>query len=150
MNFLHPWALAGLAGIALPVVVHWLTKPRPVRLPLSTIRFVMQAVRQRRARYRLRDWIVLLLRAMTVMLIVWAFARPLWGKKSLMIGDEKGSTVRVVILDQSASMGAVERGVGAMERVRPIAAEKMEYRGGLKANLILAGAKARGVFDKPS
>src|SRR5205814_8123407 len=94
MNFLHPWALAGFAGIALPVIVHWLTKPRPVRLPLSTIRFVMQAVRQRRARYRLRDWIVLLLRAMAVMLIVWAFARPLWGKKSLMIGDEKGSTDR--------------------------------------------------------
>src|SRR3954471_20306572 len=104
MMFLHPWALVGLAGIVLPVVIHWLTKPRPVRLPLSTVRFVMQAVRQRRARYRLRDWIVLLLRAMAVMLIAWAFARPLIGKKSFAAGDDSGATVRVVILDQSASM----------------------------------------------
>src|SRR5215212_6037344 len=121
MMFLHPWALVGLAGIGLPVVIHWLTKPRPVRLPLSTVRFVMQAVRQRRAKYRLRDWLVLLLRAMAVMLIAWAFARPLFGRRSQMISGESGNTVRVVILDQSASMGAVEKGVSVMERVWAVA-----------------------------
>jgi hypothetical protein len=34
MTFLHPWAIAlGVAAAALPFVIHWLTRPRPVRLP---------------------------------------------------------------------------------------------------------------------
>ena len=36
MNFINPWALAiGAAAVALPVVIHLLTRPRPIRLPLS-------------------------------------------------------------------------------------------------------------------
>ena len=67
MSFLHPWALAvGAAAIGLPLLIHWLTRPRPVTLPLSTLRFVREAVQQRRARYRLRDVIILLLRALAV------------------------------------------------------------------------------------
>ena len=53
MTFLHPWAVwVGVAAAAVPVVVHFLTRPRPRRLALSTIRFVREAVRQRRARHR--------------------------------------------------------------------------------------------------
>jgi len=40
-------------------------------------------VRQKRARHRLRDWIILLLRAGAVALLAWAFARPLIGAKPL-------------------------------------------------------------------
>src|SRR3972149_6317507 len=54
--FLHPWAIAlGLVAAGLPVVIHWLTRPRPVRLPLSTLRVVEVVVKQRRALWRPRD-----------------------------------------------------------------------------------------------
>ena len=77
MSFLHPWIFAsGLAAAALPLVIHWLTRPRPVLYPLSTIRFVMQAVRQRRAVHRLRDALVLALRVAAIVLLAWALARP--------------------------------------------------------------------------
>jgi aerotolerance regulator-like protein len=73
MTFVHGWALAvGAAVAAMPVIIHWLTRPRPVRLPLSTIRFVREGVRQRRARHRLRDFVVLGLRTLAVLLIAWA------------------------------------------------------------------------------
>ena len=56
MTFLHPWAIViGVAAAAAPVLIHWLTRPRPVRMPLSTLRFVREAVRQRRSWRRLRD-----------------------------------------------------------------------------------------------
>ena len=45
MTFLHPLILAAGVAVGLPVAVHLLTRPKPVRLPLSTIRFVVQAVR---------------------------------------------------------------------------------------------------------
>ena len=67
MNFLHPWAIGlGSAAILLPVVIHFLTKPRPVTMPLSTIRFVQNAVKQRRAASWLRDFLVLALRALAI------------------------------------------------------------------------------------
>src|SRR3954453_1661810 len=106
MNLLHPWLLAGLAAISLPVLIHWLTKPRPVSVPLSTLRFVREAVQQRRARYRLRDLIILLLRATAIVLLAIAFGRPLAGSKPL-VADAPGQAVRVVILDRSQSMAAV-------------------------------------------
>ena len=88
MNLLHPWALIiGAGAIALPFVIHWLTRPRPMRMPLSTVRFVKQIVEQRRARYRLRDWLILLLRAAAVVLVAFAFARPLTSNKPLIPGN---------------------------------------------------------------
>src|SRR6476469_5627299 len=113
---MHPWALGiGAAAISLPVLIHWLTRPRPVTLPLSTIRFVREAVQQRRARYRLRDIIILLLRTAAV--------------------------VRIVILDRSQSMAAVSGGVQAFERGRAAAAKQLAYTPGLRADLILAAAR---------
>src|SRR5258707_12779349 len=106
MSFLHPTLLfAGLA-VGLPVLIHWLTKPRPVQLSLSTVRFVMQAVHQQRARHRLRGWLILLLRGVAVALLVWAVARPLWGQKPLGSPGGLGAGVRGVVVGQSASMGA--------------------------------------------
>src|SRR5438132_5569826 len=119
MPFLHPWALAlGAAALALPVVVHWLTRPRPVRLPLSTVRFVLAAVKQRRARHRLRDFIILGLRTLAVLLIALAVARPLSGHRPLIDPDEAGGAARVVLLDVSHSLGAENHGVQLLERGR--------------------------------
>ena len=53
MSFLHPLAiLIGSAALLAPLAVHFLTRPRPKRLPLSTIGFVFEAIQQRRNRYQ--------------------------------------------------------------------------------------------------
>ena len=151
MNFLHPWALGiGAAAVALPLAVHWLTRPRPVRLPLSTIRFVLEAVQQRRARHRLRDFIILLLRAAAVALIAWAFARPLGAVKTADSTDTNTDTASVIIVDQSQSTAAAVRGVSAFERARPIAARYLSGGSGTRANVIFAGARPRAVFEQVS
>lgn len=151
MNFLNPWALGlGAAAITLPFVIHFLTRPRPIRLPLSTIRFVLQAVQQKRARYKLRDALILALRVLAVALLAWAFARPLTGEKPLVAAAAPGTTARVVILDQSQSMAAVSSGASSFERGRPVAAKYLTYQPGLKANLVLAAAKARPTFTNLS
>jgi len=151
MTFLHPWAIwLGIAAAAAPVVIHLLTRPRPVRLPISTLRFVREAIRQRRARSRLRDLLVLALRTAAVLLLAMAIARPQWGEKPLVSDDQGGQAVRVVLLDVSQSMAATSRSVEAIERARTLAAGYLRYRPGLQANLVLAGAVPRPVFDGPS
>lgn len=149
--FLHSWAvLLGVAAVGLPIAVHLLTRPRPTRMPLSTVRFVREAIRQRRARHRLRDFLVLLLRAAAVLLIALAIARPRFGEQPLVTDNLDGSAVRVVILDVSQSMAANHHGVEGIERARTIAVSHLGYRPGLRANLIIAAARPRAVFTQPS
>ena len=149
---LHSWALViGGAALAAPVVIHLLTRPRPARLPLSTIRFVQEVVRQRRARNRLRDWLILLLRTAAVALLALAIARPLSGQRERAAIDEPTADVqRVVLVDVSQSMAAEKGAVRIFERARAIAARQLTDRSGLQANLILAAATPQSVFDRTS
>ena len=116
MNFLHPWAIGlGLAALGLPLLVHLLTKPRPTQFPLSTIRFIHEIVMQRRARHRLKDFLILALRCLAILALTAAFARPLFGKKLQVDPFAEGTTIRVVILDVSQSMAAHSHGVRVFE-----------------------------------
>ena len=149
--FLHPWAIAiGVLAAGLPVAVHFLTRPRPVKRPLSTLRFVQEALHQLQTRHRLRDAIVLALRTLAVLLVGFVVARPFFGQSSVNAVDDAASVVRVVVLDVSQSMAAASHGIQAFERARPLAARQLEFRDGLRADLILAGARATSVFTRAS
>ena len=149
MTFLNPWAaLLGLAAIALPIVVHLLTRPRPVKVPLSTVRFVMQAVQQKRRRNRLRDWLILAMRTAAVALLALAFARPMLASAPRIDANAGGSVVRIVLLDSSLSMAEADGATSAFERARAEAARFLPTLSGMRANLIAAGARPHPVFDK--
>jgi hypothetical protein len=152
MTFLHAWAIwAGVAAISAPLVIHLLTRPRPRLMPLSTLRFVHEAIRHRRARHWLRDFLVLGLRTLAVALLAMAVARPLLGPQPLVSDRLTGDAVRVVILDVSQSMAATVGAVQEIARAKALAADRyLRYRPGLWANLILAGATPQSVFDGPS
>jgi hypothetical protein len=151
MSFLHPWAIwVGVVAAGLPLVIHLLSRPRPVRMPLSTLRFVHEAIKQRRARHRLRDLLILCLRTLAVLLLAVAIARPQRGEQPPGDDGQRDETVRVVIVDTSQSMAATQRAVQAIERARTTAAGLLRYRPGLSANLILAAATPQAVFAGPS
>jgi len=151
MTFTQLWPLyLGVAAAALPLTVHWLTRPRPRPFPISTLRFVREVVQQRQARHRLRDWLVLLLRTAAVLLLAWAVARPLLNNDVTVAAAPTALVKRVVILDVSQSMAATQSGIQSFERARSRAGEYLAYRPDLHANLILAGAAARPTFDRVS
>ncbi|HEY4329757.1 MAG TPA: VWA domain-containing protein, partial [Phycisphaerae bacterium] len=147
MGVTHLWAIfGGLAALGLPLAVHWLTRPRPIRVDLSTLRFVREAITQRKAKHRLRDALILAARLLAVACLALAFARPLVSAASA----PAASVERVVVLDVSASMGAVSHGVPAFERARGVAARYLEQSSGLRADLVFAGARPQSVFEHPS
>jgi len=147
MLFLHPIAIAIGAGLlALPVAVHLLTRPRPVRFPFSALRFLESALKQRRFFARLRDAILLVLRAALLAVIALAFARPLLEGPAR--AAPKGLARRVVILDCSRSMDARRGGIRVFDRARAMAQTYVRRTGTVRTNLILAGAQPRAVFDE--
>ncbi len=150
--FLHPAILIlGAFAAALPLAIHWLTRPRPAKLPISTLRFVREVVRQRRAAHWLRDAVVLALRTLAVLLLAAAIARPLLSPgRQAESSAPAPATLRVVLVDLSQSLAAETSGVQALERGRPLAARQLEFRPGLRTNLILAAARPSAVFTGPS
>ncbi|MBS0263141.1 MAG: BatA and WFA domain-containing protein [Planctomycetes bacterium] len=151
-QFLNSWAVPiGLVSIALPLLIHLLTRPRPRLCYLSTVRFVREVIQQRRATSRLRDWLVLLLRAAALLLFALTVARPLLdGSAGAAARRADTQTARVVILDVSQSLAATVNGIQALERARPIAASRLRYQSQTVWNLILAGAVPQPVFERPS
>jgi len=119
-------------------------------MPLSTIRFVRDALRERRARHRLRNFVILSLRMAAIALLALAIARPLTSVQPLVSPDAPGAAARVVILDVSQSMAALSHGVQQIERARPAAETFLGDSPTLHAGLILAGAAPRPSFDRLS
>ncbi len=151
MNFLHLWALGiGAGALAIPVAVHFLTKPRPVTYPLATIRFLREIIEEKRSRSRLRDLIVLLLRMLAVGLLAMALARPWLSNSQAIEAVPDNATARVIVIDVSQSMSAKTTGTIAIAQAQTIALKYLEYSPNLQANVVLVGAKARPVFKSVS
>ena len=151
MNFLHLWALGiGAGALAIPVAVHFLTKPRPVTYPLATIRFLREVIEEKRSRSRLRDLMVLLLRMLAIGLLAMALARPWLNNSQAIEAVPDDATARVIVIDVSQSMSAKVAGTTAFSQAQTLALKYLEYAPNLQANVVMVGAKARPSFKSVS
>lgn len=149
--FVNPILLVvGLLGAAIPVIVHFLTRPKPQRMPLSTIRLVSDALHQRRSKDRLRDFLVLLFRSLAVALLALAIARPLLKGDAAADQDDDAERVKIVLLDVSQSMGAIDGAATRFDQARAAVAKELQYKSGLAANLMFAAHNTTAVFQSPS
>ena len=102
MIWQNPWAWAGLAFLALPVLVHLLSRaPADVR-QFPSLRFVEASRLPPKRRTRVRDVPLLLVRLGILAAAVAALAQPLLQTKSR--GAVASRTVRAIVVDTSASM----------------------------------------------
>ena len=62
MGFLHPFLLAGLAAVTVPILIHLLLRQRPRPRPWAAMRWLLAAAQQASRRYRLTNFLLLLLR----------------------------------------------------------------------------------------
>jgi len=146
MGFLHPVALVIGGGLlALPIAVHLLTRPRPIRFPFSALRFLESVLRQRRFFSRLRDVLILALRGLLLVAVAGAFARPLLQGRVGAAAQDVAQ--RLVVLDVSRSMNARRGGVRVFDRARAEALRYLSRVADMRVNVIFAGAAPRAVFD---
>ncbi len=151
MNVIHLWAIGiGAVALAGPFAVHWLTKPKPVPFPLSTVRFLREIIELRRARSRLRDWLILLLRSLCIALLALSLARPLFHDRQAVSISADRNAQRVILLDTSQSMSAGSGGVTRWSEGVASALQYLDGAPGMKGAVIFSGARARPVFDQLS
>ncbi len=121
MSFLAPLFLLGLAALAIPVLLHLTQRQRrePVRFP--SLAFVRRVPFRTTERRRIRDWLLLLLRAAAIALLVAAFARPFLARAGFGAAAAGAAREVVLLLDRSASMGYGERWDRALAAARRVA-----------------------------
>jgi len=101
--FLNPWMLAGLAGVALPIIAHLLVRRRYDVVDWGAMQFLQPGLRTRR-RLQLQDFLLLFVRIVLITLVAFALARP-WIQSGLFAGyQSSGSRDVVLVIDSSNSM----------------------------------------------
>jgi hypothetical protein len=117
-GFLAPWFLGGLALLGIPVLVHLTRRDRAAPVPFPSLMFVRKLPQATTRRRRLRDLPLLLLRALALLLLVAAFARPLLDRARAATDGGQGGRELVVLLDRSYSMDAPGRWARAQDAAR--------------------------------
>src|SRR5438874_8180616 len=90
-----PWLIA----IALPVVIHLLTRQAMRVYSLPTFAFLQRSVARQSRIFRFRHLILLLLRVLLVLLAVLVFLKPI--RPAALAGAASGSRTAVIVLDVS-------------------------------------------------
>jgi hypothetical protein len=114
MSFLSPLALIGLALVSLPVIIHLLARRRAPKLDFPTLRFLRETPSFRLHPRRIQQPLLLALRMFAVILLVLGIARPLINPNS------QTRRTRLILVDASLSMRALDRAEAAREEARAI------------------------------
>ncbi len=97
---------AGIAGAAVPILIHLLNRRRFRRVRWAAVDFLLQADRENRRRIRVEELILLALRCLAMALVGIVLARWFIRPESLVAAlGARGQTERIVLLDDSFSMG---------------------------------------------
>ncbi len=103
MTFLNPFVLLGLAAAGIPIILHLLNIRKLRTIEFSTLTFLKELHRSKMRKVKLRQWLLLLLRTLIVILVVLAFSRPALKGTLAGLGTHARTTI-VIILDDSYSM----------------------------------------------
>lgn len=119
MGFLAPAFLAGLLALAVPVLIHLTHRERREAVAFPSLMFLRKIPFKSVRKQRLRHLLLLAMRCLALLLLVLAFARPLFGRRSNAAGAAaRGARELVILLDQSYSMGYGDRWARATAAAR--------------------------------
>ncbi|WP_152049490.1 BatA domain-containing protein [Tautonia marina] len=123
MTFLTPLLLWGTLLGAVPLIIHLLNRRRFRRVDWAPMRLLKLTVRRNRRRLQIEQWLLLLLRIALPILLFLMLARPILDPTGLEGWAGPGSrTSRIVLVDDSLSMGYVGEGPPAFQQAREVAA----------------------------
>ena len=116
-SFLNTAIWPFLFAVALPILIHLLTKKKLKVVPFSTLAFLKQMQRDQIRRLKLRQLFLLLLRTLIIALLVLAFARPTLRSNGAFLSKRANATL-AIIMDNSLSMAVTQDGASLLQRAR--------------------------------
>ncbi len=105
LTLLAPLFLAGLAAVAIPVIIHLVHRQKATGTPFPSLMFLRKIPHKAQRRQKIRHWFLFLLRCLALILLALAFARPLLHRAGEATGLLAGGRDLVILVDRSYSMG---------------------------------------------
>ena len=134
MSFVNPLFLIGLAAAALPVLYHLVRRMRAKQVPFSSLMLLKATPKEYVRRRRLRDLLLMAVRAALFAALALAFARPFIPQERLPFIAEREDRSVVLLLDASYSMQYADR----FEEAKAAALERLNEAEGADEFAVIA------------
>lgn len=76
MSFVHPSFLWALTALSVPIIIHLFDFRRYKKVYFTNVRFLKELQIESKSKSRLKEWLILLMRCLTIACLVLAFAQP--------------------------------------------------------------------------
>ena len=147
MTFLNSALLGGLVLASVPIIIHILNRRRFQIIDWPAMKYLKLTFKRNRRRIRIEQLILLAMRTLAVILLILAVARPIIPNNGLAgLFPGRARTSRVIVIDDSLSMGYTTAGRSAFQVARN-AAEDLLHAAGAQdsATLLVTSAPERPV-----
>jgi hypothetical protein len=115
IEFLHPWALAGLAGAAIPVLLHLLARREPPTVEFPAVRYLIATTQEHLRHLKLQNLLLLAVRTLLIVALVLAAAGPTVARSGL---PSHAPSALVLIVDNSPSSSVVVAGTSRLAKLQ--------------------------------
>ena len=109
MSLLNPLFLLGILAAAVPVLLHLIRQADARKIEYPSLMFLRRISRRYIRFQKLRHLLLLLMRALVLLLIALAFARPYRKALHAGAGHARPATAHIILLDNSMSMAYGDR-----------------------------------------
>ncbi|MEX2601896.1 MAG: BatA domain-containing protein [Balneolaceae bacterium] len=123
MSFLNPFLLLGLFAIAIPLIIHLIQLRKPKKVRFSTLAFFQTLQESTLRHIRLKQWLLLAIRTLALLLLALALARPWLPSGSGSVSGQQQPASVGLLIDNSPSMGQVDQFGPYINQIKRIADE---------------------------
>ena len=142
LSFLSPLFLIGVVAAAVPILLHLFHRKTEVVIDFPAVSLLKRAPVQQHRRRRLREWLLLALRVVALVLLALSFARPYFAG----VAAPDSVPLTVIAVDTSMSMSAP----GQMDRARAAATRAANAAPGSHAMALIGFGDAATVVVEPT
>lgn len=104
LSFLNPLLLLGILGACIPIIIHLINKKKAISHKFAAIDFLLESKKRISVKFKLRQLILLILRASLLTFLAVALARPLIKNYGGSGAERNIPTSNVIVIDDSYSM----------------------------------------------
>src|SRR5215475_7458985 len=152
MMFMSAGLLAGLLLASVPIIIHILNRRRFQIIDWPPMKYLKLTLKKNRRRIRIEQMILLAMRTLAVILLILAVARPVISQGSLSkLVPGRARTSRVIVIDDSLSMGYTTAGRTAFQVAQNAAQDLLHAAGGQDSlTLLLTSAPQKPLVKDAS
>lgn len=109
LSFLNPLLLLGILGASIPIIIHLINKKKAISHKFAAIDFILETNKRIYVKFKLRQLILLILRASLLVFLAMALAKPFIKGFGGGAAEKNIPTSNIIIIDDSYSMQYSDR-----------------------------------------